>query len=83
MRRGERRGVVSKIGCFATGDNRLVLEVGEKLIAERSRLAQIKGAEVFADATCGMVRQVQRVMQPPSAVVVPQMMVQVSPVDSD
>ena len=75
MRRGERRRVVSKIGCFATGDNRLVLEVGEKLIAERSRLAQITGVEAFTDAARGVVRQVQRVMQPPSAVVVPQMMV--------
>ena len=83
MQRGERRGVVSKIGCLATGHNRLGLEVGEQLIAERARLAQIMGAEAFTDATRGVVRKVQRVMQPPSAVVVPQMMVRVSPVDSE
>ena len=41
------------------------------------------GAEVFADTTRGVARQVQSVMQAPSAVVVPQMMVWVSPVDSD
>ena len=41
------------------------------------------GAEVFADATRGVARQVQSVMQSPSAVVVPQMMGWVSPVDSN
>ena len=75
--------MVSKIGWLATGHNRLGLEVGEQLIAERARLAQIASAETFADAARREVRQVQRVMQPPSAVVVPQMMVRVSPVDSD
>ena len=83
LRRGERRKEVSKIGCLATGHNRLGLEVGEQLIAERARLAQIASAETFADAARGVVRQVQRVVQPPSAVVVPQMMVRVSPVDSE
>ena len=83
MRRGERRRVVSKIGCYATGDNRLGLEVGEKLIAERARLAQIAGAEAFADAALGVVGQVQCVVQPPSAVVIPQMVVRVSLVDPD
>ena len=75
--------MVSKIGCLATGHNRLGLEVGEQLIAERTRLVQITGAEVFADAARREVRQVQRVVQPPSAVVVPQMTVRVSPVDSE
>ena len=83
MRRGECRKDVSKISCFATGHNRLGLEAGEKLIAQGAGLAQIVGAEVFADAARREVRQVQRVVQPPSAVVVPQMMVRVSPVDSD
>ena len=41
------------------------------------------GAEAFADAALGVVGQVQRVVQSPSAEVVPQMMVRVSPVDSD
>jgi len=83
LQRGERRRVVSKIGCFATGHNRYGLKVGEQLIAERARLAQIAGAEVFADAARGVVRQVQRVMQPPSAVVLPQMVVWVFLVDPD
>ena len=83
MRRGERRRVVSKIGWLATGHNRLGLEVGEQLIAERARLAQIMGAEAFTDAALGVVGQVQRVVQPPSAVVVPQMVVRVFLVDPD
>ena len=57
--------------------------MAEQLIAERARLAQIAGAETFADAARREVRQVQRVVQPPSAVVVPQMMVRGSPVDSE
>ena len=83
MRRGECRKEVSKISCLANGQNRLGLEVGEQLIAERARLAQIVGAEAFADAALGVVGQVQRVVQPPSAVVVPQMVVRVFLVDPD
>ena len=83
MRRGERRKEVSKFSCLATGHNRVGLEVGEQLIAERARLAQIMGAEAFADAALGVVGQVQRVVQPPSAVVVPQMVVRVFLVDPD
>ena len=83
LRRGERRKEVSEFSCLATGHNRLGLEGGEKLIAERTRLAQIMGAETFADAALGVVGQVQRVVQPPSAVVVPQMVVRVFLVDPD
>ncbi len=58
MRRGERRKEVSEFSCLATGHNRLGLEGGEKLIAERTRLAQIAGAETFSDAALGVVRKV-------------------------
>ena len=59
------------------------LEGGEQLIATFAGLVQITGAEALAHAFFGVVRQMQGVMKPPNAVVVPQMMVRVSPVDSD
>ena len=46
-------------------------------------LAQIMGAEAFVHAFLGVGRQMQGVMKPPNAVVVPQMMVRVPLVDSD
>ena len=62
-------GAARNVSCF---------EGGEQFIAQDAGGAQITGAEIFADAARGVVGQVQRVMQPPSAVVVPQMVVQVS-----
>ena len=59
------------------------LEGGEQLIATFAGLVQIMGAEAFAHAFFGVVGQMQGVMKPQNAVVVPQMMVRVSSVDSD